>query len=84
MAGVGCTLKFPGKLRHFQSQIMFYFQYFNVQLLSKNIKQLTKGWKNVVNVQPSFYKGVDRYEQAWKADRVINFMNYIKTLLLVS
>lgn len=30
-----------------------------------NIHELfTKDWKNMIDVQPGFYKGVDRYEQA--------------------
>lgn len=51
--------------------------------MNTKIEQLTKGWKNVVDVQPGFYKGVDRYEQAWKTDAIIHLMNNIKTPLLL-
>lgn len=39
------------------------------------IQQLTKGWKNVVDVEPGFYKGVDRYEQACQTKLTIKLMN---------
>lgn len=38
-------------------------------------EKLTKRWKNMVDVQPGFYEGVDGYEQAWKPDIIINLMN---------
>lgn len=40
----------------------------------KYIKQLTKGWKNMVDIEPGSYEGVDRYKQAWKADNIINLI----------
>lgn len=42
--------------------------------MSNSNKQLTKGWQNMVDVQPGFYEGVDWYEQAWKADSTIHLL----------
>lgn len=51
--------------------------------MNNNIKKLTKGWKNMVDVQPGFYEGVDRYEQAWKAEAIIKLINDKITLVLL-
>lgn len=37
----------------------------------------------MVDVQPGFYEGVDRYEQAWRAEAMITLINDKVTLVLL-
>lgn len=40
--------------------------------------KLTKGWKNMIDVQPGFYEGVDGYEQACRYHTLSETVYYEK------
>lgn len=76
LAGVGCTLKCPGKWSYLWQGLVDWWSSNIVQIVNKMMTALTKRRKNMVDVQPGFNEGIDGYEQAWRAGTIISAITH--------